>query len=55
MIAGYGQDDDAQRNGMLHAVRLKRADMPIVDQQECVTSPIGFQDLTSDKTFCTSK
>lgn len=53
VIAGYGQDDDAQRNGMLHAVRLKRADMPIVDQQECVTSPIGFQDLTSDKTFCT--
>ncbi|CAG9862270.1 unnamed protein product [Phyllotreta striolata] len=53
VVAGYGQDEDARRNGQLHAVRLKRANMPIISQRECYNSPVGFDSVVSDMTFCT--
>ncbi|XP_057652014.1 serine protease gd-like [Diorhabda carinulata] len=53
VIAGFGQDENSQANGLTHVLRAKRADMPIVSQSECLTSPLGFKDVTSDRTFCT--
>ncbi|XP_028128445.1 serine protease gd [Diabrotica virgifera virgifera] len=53
VIAGFGQDENSPQEGLKHVLRAKRADMPIVAQSECLTSPLGFQDVTSDRTFCT--
>ncbi|CAG9833119.1 unnamed protein product [Diabrotica balteata] len=53
IIAGFGQDENSLQEGLTHVFRAKRAVMPIVDQIECLTSPLGLQQLVSDKTFCT--
>lgn len=53
VIAGFGQDEQSQANGLKHVLRAKRADLPIISQSECLTSPLGFKDVTSDRTFCT--
>ncbi|CAG9833120.1 unnamed protein product [Diabrotica balteata] len=53
VIAGFGQDENSPQEGLTHVLRAKRADMPIVAQSECLTSPLGFKEVTSDRTFCT--
>ncbi|CAG9833117.1 unnamed protein product [Diabrotica balteata] len=53
VIAGFGQNENSPQEGLTHFIRAKQVNMPIVAQTECFTSPLGLQDLISDKTFCT--
>ncbi|KAG5875933.1 hypothetical protein JTB14_036466 [Gonioctena quinquepunctata] len=51
-IAGYGQDENAQKAGSLHAMKAKHTEIPIVSQFDCLLSDIAFTNITSDRTFC---
>ncbi|XP_072395679.1 serine protease gd-like isoform X2 [Diabrotica undecimpunctata] len=53
VIVGFGQDENSSQKGLTHVLRAKRADMPIVTQNECFNSPLGFKSSPSDNTFCT--
>nr|XP_023020669.1 serine protease gd-like isoform X2 [Leptinotarsa decemlineata] len=51
-ITGFGQDEDAQKNGDLHVIKARHTEIPIVSQYDCLLSSIAFNGITSDKTFC---
>ncbi|XP_028128449.1 serine protease gd-like isoform X2 [Diabrotica virgifera virgifera] len=54
VIAAFGQDENSPEEGLTHVLRAKKADMPIVDQTECLLSRVGFEGVASERTFCTS-
>uniref|UniRef100_A0A6P7FVC9 Serine protease gd-like n=1 Tax=Diabrotica virgifera virgifera TaxID=50390 RepID=A0A6P7FVC9_DIAVI len=54
IVTGFEQDNDSAQVGLTYILKEKRAEMTIISQLDCFTSALGFLEVTSDKTFCTT-
>lgn len=50
-VVGWGKNE----NGLLMTAEPKQTTLPIVSQQQCLSSAFQFQYITSNRTFCAGK